>query len=313
VQLEQELAGFRADRDSLVTIGVFDGVHLGHKYLIGQLKELASQQDLRSVVITFHRHPQEILSPHSQPPFLTDSKEKADLLKKEGVDSVIILTFTNKLSQMSAREFLGVLQTTLRMRGLLVGPDFALGRNNEGNIPALRKLAEEMGFILTVTPSVIKKGEIVSSTNIREALAEGDMKKVRLLMGRYFSLHGKVIHGKGRGTGLGFPTANLDILPGQAIPADGVYATLAHVGKKTYSSVTNVGMNPTFANSDRSIESYLFDLDDNLYGHEVKIEFVSKLRGEIKFNNAVELTAQVSQDIQQAKDVLKVEAATENG
>ncbi len=229
MQLEQELAEFQQDRDSLITIGVFDGVHLGHKYLINQLKELARQQGLRSVVITFHKHPQEILAPHSQPPFLTDSSEKADLLKKEGVDSVIILTFTKKLSQMNAREFLNLLKTKLRMRGLVIGPDFALGRNNEGNIPTLRKLGAEMGFSLTVIPPAMKNGEIVSSTAIRNALAEGNMEKVQLLMGRRFGLHGKVIHGKGRGTGLGFPTVNLDMLPGQAIPGDGVYATLAYV------------------------------------------------------------------------------------
>lgn len=313
MQVEQELAGFPLSGDSLVTIGVFDGVHLGHKYLINQVKVLARQQGFRSVVITFHKHPQQILAPYSQPPFLTDSIEKADLLKKAGVDSVIVLSFTKKLSQMSAREFLNLLKTKLRMQILVIGPDFAMGRNNEGDISALSKLADELGFRLTVIPPVIKNGEVVSSTAIRKALAEGDMEKIQLLMGRRFGLHGKVIHGKGRGAGMGFPTANLDIIPGQAIPSDGVYATLAYVADRVYPSVTNVGMNPTFGNNSRTIESYLFDLDGDLYGHEVRIEFVRKLRDEIRFNSAGELTSQVDKDIRQAKEVLKVEAISEHG
>lgn len=313
MQLEQELAGFQEDRDSLITIGVFDGVHLGHKYLIKQLIELARQQSLRSVVITFHKHPHDVLAPHSQPPFLTDSAEKADLLKKEGADAVIILTFTKKLSHLSAYEFLSLLKTKLRMKGLVIGPDFALGRNNEGNIPTLRKLGSEMGFSLTVIPPAVMNGEVVSSTAIRNALAGGDMEKVQLLMGRNFCLHGRVIHGKGRGKVLGFPTVNLDVLPNQAVPEDGVYATLAYLGHSIYPSVTNVGMNPTFANTGRSIESNLFDLEDDLYNRAVRIEFIHKLRDEIKFKSVEELTAQVSKDIQQAKAMLKVEAKTKNG
>lgn len=311
MQLEQELAGFRDDRDSIITIGVFDGVHLGHKHLINQLKELARQRGLRSIVITFHKHPHEILAPHSQPPFLTDSVEKAALLKKEGVDAVIIITFTKKLSQMSAREFLHLLITKLNMRTLVIGPDFALGRNNEGNIPTLRNLGAEMGFSLTVIPPAVINGEVVSSTAIRGALADGDMEKVQRLMGRYFCLHGKVVHGNGRGKDLGFPTANLDMLPGQAIPGDGVYATQVHAGCKTYHSVTNIGTNPTFGNSRRTVESHLFNFQDNLHGREIIVEFIHKLRDEKKYNNADELIAQIYKDIQQAKEVLKIEATAE--
>ena len=313
MQLDQELAGFQENRDSLITIGVFDGVHLGHKFLINKLKELASQRGLRSVVITFGKHPHEVLAPHSQPPFLTDSGEKADLLKKEGVDSVIILTFTKRLSRLSARAFLELLQKKLRMRGLVVGPDFVMGRDSEGDIATLHRLGREMGFTLTVIPPALKDGEIVSSTTIRNALAEGNMEKVRLLMGRRFSLHGKVVRGTGRGASLGFPTANLDILPNQAIPADGVYLTLVYVESKVYRSLTNVGTNPTFGNSRRTIESHLFDLKGALYGHEIRIEFIGKLRDERKFINPEELARQINLDIQRAKEMLKVEAFAEHG
>jgi riboflavin kinase / FMN adenylyltransferase len=304
VQVEQELAGFRLDHDSLITIGVFDGVHLGHKYLISQLKELAKQQSLRSIVITFRQHPQEILTPRSQPPFLTDAGEKTRLLQNEGVEAVIVLSFTPELSQLSAREFVLLLQKTLRMRGLVIGPDFALGKNHAGDIAALRQLGAELGFSVTVIPPVRKNGDIVSSTAIRHALAKGDMEKVQRLMGRPFNLHGQVIHGKGRGAGLGFPTVNLNILPDQAIPADGVYASLAIVEDKTFHSVTNVGKNPTFGNNNRTIEAFLLDYHDNLYEREVRIDFVSKLRDEIKFNSAEELKKRIADDIQQARSIL---------
>ena len=307
VQLEQKLAGFNSNRDSLVAIGVFDGVHLGHKYLISQLKELAAQQGYSSVVVTFDKHPQEVLQPNSQPPFLTDAAEKAELLSKEGVDAIIVLNFTAELARLSARDFVEVLRSKLRMRGLVMGPDFALGRQGEGSIPVLRKLGEELGFIVTAIPPVRKNGDTVSSTAIRQAMADGDMEKVQRLMGRPFSLHGQVIHGHGRGAGMGFPTVNLDVLKGQTLPSDGVYATLAHTNNHTYPSVTNVGANPTFGNTERTIESFFLDYHDNLYGREVKIDFVHKLRGEIKFKDAAELTRQIELDILGAREILKLE------
>jgi riboflavin kinase / FMN adenylyltransferase len=306
MQVEKELAAFPANGDSLITIGVFDGVHLGHKHLISKLKELASQQGFRSIVVTFHKHPQEVLCPQSLPPFLTDAVEKAGLLRKEGVDGVIVLTFTPELAQLSATEFIVLLQNKLRMRGLVIGPDFALGREAKGTIPFLKKLGTEMGFSVTVVPPVKINGEIVSSTSIRHAMAEGDMERVRRLMGRPFSLHGKVIHGKGRGASLGYPTVNLSILPGQATPLDGVYATHALVNNQTYPAVTNVGTNPTFGNNVLSIESYLIDYHDDLYEQEVKIDFIHRLRGERKFENAEELVKQIYEDIKQTRVILKV-------
>jgi riboflavin kinase / FMN adenylyltransferase len=308
VQVEQELDGFRLDRDSLITIGVFDGVHLGHKYLISQLKELAGQQGLRSIVITFRQHPQEILTPKSRPPFLTDATEKTRLLQNEGVDAVIVLSFNTELSGLSAREFILLLQNTLHMRGLVIGPDFALGKNHEGNISVIRQLGLDMNFSVTVIPPLKKNGDIVSSTAIRHSLAKGDMEKVQFLMGRPFNLHGKVIHGKGRGAGLGFPTVNLDLFPEQAIPGDGVYATLAFVDDKFYHSVTNVGNNPTFGQNARTIEAYLLNYHNNLYEREVRIDFIHKIRGEIKFNSAEELKSRIVDDIQQAGSILSAEA-----
>ncbi len=304
MQVEQELDGFSQYKDSVIAVGVFDGVHLGHKYLISQLKELAKKQGFRSIVITFRQHPQEILTPKSQPPFLTDTAEKSRLLKNEGVDAVIVLSFTPELARLSAREFINLLRTKLRMRGLVVGPDFFLGRNQEGSITTLRHLGQEMGFTVTVVPPVTKNDETVSSTAIRLALARGDMEKVQQLLGRPFSLLGQVIHGKGRGIGLGFPTVNLNIQPDQAIPGDGVYASRAYVEDKIFDSVTNVGKNPTFGHNQRTIEAYLLDFHDNLYGCEVRIDFIHRLRGEIKFANAEHLQKQIAEDVQLARLIL---------
>jgi riboflavin kinase / FMN adenylyltransferase len=304
MQLEQELTGYPFKKDSLITIGVFDGVHIGHQHLIAQLKHRAENLGLLSVVITFSQHPQEILTPGSHPPFLTDAGEKATLLKKEKVDSVIVLTFTPELSQLTAREFGNLLQTKLRMKGLVIGPDFAMGKNNSGNIDNLRSLGQEMGFSVTVIPPVKQNGDIVSSTAIRLALADGDMEKVKRFMGRPFSLHGRVIHGKGRGKGLGFPTVNLNILPGQAMPSDGVYATRAHVSRKEFPSVTNVGTNPTFGANERTIEAYLLEFQDDLYEQEVKIDFVRKIRDEIKFADIEDLKKQINCDIAIARSIL---------
>jgi riboflavin kinase/FMN adenylyltransferase len=308
VQLEQELASFSSDKDSLITIGVFDGVHIGHKYLIVQLKKHAKQQGLRAIAITFDRHPQEILNPDSQPPYLTDIYEKAHLLKLEGLDEVIVLSFTPELSRVGARKFLELLREHLRMRGLVIGPDFALGKNNEGNIPTLIKLGEEMGFSVTVIPPVVKNGDTVSSTAIRLSLAKGNMEKVEKLMGHPFSLHGKVIHGKGRGKDLGFPTVNLDISPGQALPAEGVYATIARVENKTFPSVTNIGTNPTFGKNKRTVEAFLIGFNNEIYTHQVRIDFIKKIRDEIKFSDANQLKNQIEQDILTAISILSQES-----
>jgi len=306
MQLEQELAGFSPDRDSLVAIGVFDGVHLGHKYLISRLKELAGQQGFASVVVTFDKHPQKVLKPHSHPFFLTDAAEKAELLSKEGVDAVIVLNFTPELSRIRTRDFVNALRSKLRMCGLVMGPDFALGYQGEGTISVLQKLGEELGFSVTAIPYVRNNGDNISSTAIRQALAGGDMEKVRRMMGRPFSLHGQVIRGHGRGTGMGFPTVNLNILKGQALPSDGVYATLAHTNNQTYPSVTNVGTNPTFGGTERTIESFFLDYHYDLYGREVKIDFIHKLRGEIKFKDATELCSQIESDVLEARTILKL-------
>jgi riboflavin kinase/FMN adenylyltransferase len=304
MQVEEELARLSPRKDTVLTIGVFDGVHLGHKYLISQLKEHARQQGLLSGVITFHRHPVALLSSRTTLPYLTDLATRNSLLKNEGVDYVIVLSFARELAQLSARDFVIMLKKYLRMRGLLVGTDFALGRNREGNIATLRKLGQEMDFSVTVVPPIMIDGRVVSSTSIRNALAKGDTESVLNLTGRPFSLHGHIISGTGRGQGLGFPTANLDIDPQQALPEDGVYATRAYIDKKAYKSMTNIGQNPTFGGTKRTVEVYILDYHDNLYGRELKIDIIKRLRRERKFDTAQQLEKQIAEDVKQGRAIL---------
>ena len=304
MQVEEELAELSPGKDMLLTIGVFDGVHLGHKHLISQLVEHARQQNLLSGVVTFRQHPREVLSPRTKLPYLTNLAEKVSLLKNEGVDAVITLSFTKELAQLSARQFVGLLTKYLRMCGLIIGPDFALGRGREGNADTLRKLGREMNFSVTVIPPIVVHGEVVSSTAIRDALAGGNIKRVSNLIGRSFSLQGRVTTGAGRGLELGFPTANLEIDPKQALPAEGVYATWAYVEDKAYHSMTNIGRRPTFGGNGRTVETYILNYHRDLYGHKLRIEIVERLRDEKRFDSVEELKKQIAEDIKQGVAIL---------
>jgi len=304
MQVEEELAKLSPKKDMLLTIGVFDGVHLGHKYLISQLTEQARQQNLLSGVVTFRQHPQEVLSPQTKLPFLTDLTQRTNLLKNESIDVIIPLSFTTELAQLNASQFVNLLKRCLRMRGLLIGPDFALGKNREGTINTLRALGEDMNFTVTVIPPLIIDGEVVSSSTIRQALAAGDMKRVLTLIGRPFSLHGRVIPGTGRGLELGLPTANLNIDPKQALPAEGVYATRAYIDDKAHPSMTNIGKCPTFGGNELTVEVYILDYHNSLYGHKLKIDIIERLRDEKQFDSIEELRNQIIEDIKQGRAIL---------
>jgi riboflavin kinase/FMN adenylyltransferase len=304
MQVEKELAKLQPEKDTLLTIGVFDGVHLGHKYLLSQLTKQAREQNLLSGVVTFNRHPHEVLAPQSKLPFLTDLTQRINLLKNEGVEAIFTLSFTRELARLSARRFVSLLKKYLRMRGMVIGADFVLGQNREGNTDILRSLGQDVKFSVTVIPPVMINGEVVSSTAIRNALADGDMKKVLNLVGRSFSLNGRVTSGAGRGVELGFPTANLDIDPGQALPAEGVYATWAYINAQAYQSMTNIGRQPTFGGSQRVVEVHILDFHSNLYGRELKIDLIERLRGEKQFDTPEELKKQITEDIKRGRAIL---------
>ena len=304
MQVEEELARLSPDKDMLLAIGIFDGVHLGHKHLLLKLVEQARQRKILSGVLTFRQHPQDILSSQTKLQFLINITERTNLLRNEGVDTVFPLTFNAELAQLSARQFINLLKKYLKMQGLVIGPDFTLGRNREGNISRLRILGKDMGFTVTVVPPVMINGEVVSSTAIRKALAIGDMEKVLNMQGRSFSLSGQVSSGTRRGSELGFPTANIGVGPEQTLPADGVYATWAHINGKAHQSVTNIGKNPTFGSNQRTVEVYILDQHSNLYGQELKVDIMAHLRNEKKFNTADELKKQIAEDVEQGQAIL---------
>jgi riboflavin kinase/FMN adenylyltransferase len=280
-------------------------VHLGHRHLISKLKEMARKQGYASGVITFSQHPQEVLSPKTRLPSLTGLEQRLALLEDEGIDIVIPLPFTPQLANLSPKQFLSLLKEYLKMKGLVVGPDFALGKGRQGDINALRKLGQEMDFSLTVVPPMTIDGETVSSTAIRKALAEGDIKRAQKLLGRPFRLQGRVGSGDKRGIKLGFPTANLEVEPGQALPAGGVYACRAYINSQSYPAMTNIGTRPTFGGGPRLIEVYLLDYNGDLYGHELAIDIIERLRDEKKFDTPEQLIEQIAEDVKKGKAMLK--------
>lgn len=302
--LKQELAAQASEKDTVLTIGVFDGVHLGHKHLLDKVKEKALQLNALSGVVTFRQHPEELISPEKELPFLTSLEERINRLKKEGIDLVITLTFNPEMAEIEARDFILLLKKYLHFRALVIGPDFACGKNRVGDAAYLRALGKELGFTVTVVQPRTIKGEVISSTSIRQALAIGDMKRVTRLFGHYFCLRGRVVTGYGRGQGLGFPTANIDVDVKQAIPPNGVYATLAYIDNQVYPALSNIGVRPTFDNGARSIEVFLLDYQGSLYGKELKIELVERLRDEKKFTSAEDLKQQIAEDVMRGREIL---------
>jgi len=309
MEIEQELASITPQRETFLTIGVFDGVHAGHRYLLEKLQQRAAERKLLSGVVTFNPHPQSVLHPHNQLPWLSNVEDRVRAFQELGVNIVAMLTFTPKVAQLSAREFVSLLKKHLRMRGIMVGPDFVLGRGQEGNINLLRALGREMNFSVEALRPYTINGEVVSSTLIRQALIQGDMRRVEMLMGRYFYLRGKVITSDKRGRALGFPTANLDIKPQRALPGNGIYATIAQIDVaqphgKRFPSVTNIGIRPTFGEGEKTVETHLIQYKGDLYGKEISVEFVQKLRDEHRFPSSEELRIQIGKDIQEVEVIL---------
>jgi riboflavin kinase/FMN adenylyltransferase len=304
MEIEQELAAVTPKGETLLTIGVFDGVHAGHRYLLEELQQRAAKRELLSGVVTFNPHPQSLLNPNNRLPWLTDLDDRVKAFEELGVNLIAVLTFTTKLAQLGAQDFMSLLKKHLRMQGIVVGPDFALGRGAEGDITLLRALGQEMNFGVEVIQPYIVDGEVVSSTLIRRALAQGDMRRVRRLMGRHFYLKGKVITSEKRGRVLGFPTANLAMQPRQAMPANGIYVTITQVDGRQLPSATNIGIRPTFGEGKKTVETHLLQYEGDLYGKEIRVEFVQKLRDEQRFPSSEELRIQIEKDLREVETLL---------
>lgn len=295
-------------QDTWLTIGTFDGVHLGHQDVVQKLVTGAHASKSEAVVLTFYPHPAVVIGKRSNPYYLTTPEERAQLLGELGVDVVVTFPFTPLTSQISAQEFVLLLKSHLGMQHLMVGPDFALGHDRVGNIHYLSEMGKELGYNLSTIPPVEVEGQVVSSSWIRAALKQADIDLVNLLLGRPYFIQGQVVPGDGRGKSIGIPTANLSLWLERAIPKSGVYVSQAWINGQVYGSVTNIGIRPTFS-SDREglqIETHLLDFQDEIYGMEIKLEFIGHLRDEQKFSDINALVNQIHSDILQARDVLSV-------
>jgi riboflavin kinase/FMN adenylyltransferase len=299
----EELAHHAAGRPTAITVGVFDGVHLGHRYLIDQLKRKAAERGLASGVVTLHPSPVQVLRPEVRVAYLTSLEERVELLRGTGLDVVAPLTFTSEVAELSAFDFVQMLHEALDMRYLLMGPDNAFGRGREGAPARVAEIADALGFEVEVMQQPLDGvGHRVSATAVRQALTDGDMERAAGLLGRPFSLRGPVVRGHERGRGIGFPTANMAVTPDRALPAFGVYVTRAYAGDRVYPSATNIGVNPTFDDTRPSVETYLLDFEGDLYGRELRIELLHRLRGEVKFEGIDALVAAIASDVQATRD-----------
>jgi riboflavin kinase/FMN adenylyltransferase len=303
--VHQELPSHPPQGNTVLTVGVFDGVHIGHQHLLDNLKNVASQEGILSGVLTFVNHPRTVITPGACVQYITSVEDKLTLLKNTGVDIMLPLTFDLEMSRLRVHEFVDLLQNRLNMTGLVMGHNFVMGHNREGTPETLAAIGLEKGFSTTVVDPVSKDDERVSSTAIREAIAAGEVRKASAFLGRPFTIQGKVIKGNARGRTLGFPTANLGIHKDRIIPGDGIYATWTYVDGKRYMSATNVGISPTFDDNEHLIEAFILDYNGDLYDSEITVEFVQRLRDELRFETTEALVAQIQQDVEQTRQLLK--------
>ncbi len=305
MRLIHALEDAQLTEESVVTIGSFDGVHRGHQSLIAGVREAALQANRAAVVMTFFPHPSVVLG-RAQPFYLTSPEEKLVQINQAGADLLIEWPFTPETARMRAAEFVDQLVSQLHMRELWIGHDFALGYQREGNAEFLTRLGETHGFTVKSVEPITHDGEVISSSGIRAALKRGDVAHAARLLGRSFRFSGRVVPGDGRGRTIGIPTANIDVWPEHAVPANGVYACRAWVGHLPHAAAVNIGTRPTVTDqTQRTIEAHLLDFDKDLYGINVTLDFIEFLRGEQKFNGVSELVAQITRDVARTSDLVK--------
>jgi riboflavin kinase/FMN adenylyltransferase len=291
---------------------VFDGVHLGHRHLLNHLIDWADPGCVPAV-LTFSNRPVTVFRPGTFPSYLTTPEHKVSLLREAGIELVVPLEFTEELSQVSARRFAELLYGSMRMRGLVLGPDSALGQGREGDLAYMQAEGERLGFwVRSVSPLEINN-QPVKSRVIREALVAGDVSGGARLLGRNHSLTGEVVLGDQRGRTLGFPTANLNIYPGLLWPGDGIYATWAIIDGKRHLSATSIGVRPTFGLTQRLVEVYVMDFSGDLYGQQINVEFVEKVRNQETFADVDVLVQRIEQDVADSRAVLARTQAGERG
>lgn len=292
-------------KNSYLTIGVFDGVHRGHRKIIQKLVQDAHANHAPAVILTFSPHPASVLT-GKEMRCLTTPAERADLLGALGVDVVITQRFTADLSTVPAHEYMSRLKAHLGLSHLLIGYDFALGKGREGNAPRLAEIGSELGYTAEVVPALSDESGVISSTEIRKLVSTGSMSEAENLLGYPYSMSGEVIHGAGRGKTINFPTANVDYAKEKAAPPNGIYACWAKLGNEKFMAATNIGLNPTFTPERQipSLEAYLLDFDRDIYGEVMTLEFVARLRNEIRYTTVEALITQIHDDVNQTRAIL---------
>lgn len=301
-----ELRRAALGRPTALTIGVFDGVHRGHQIVLKHVVESARRHGMASAAITFHPHPRQVLRPDLTTEYVNSLEDRLSLILQTGLDSVATVSFTSEFSLTDASDFVRMLVEEFQLARLIIGEDFALGRQRGGDPETLKALGRELGYEVEVIELLTgDSADKVSSTEIRTALGDGDVRLVGDLLGRRYSLHGPVVVGFERGRSIGFATANVAIGNDRAIPAPGVYATIAHLAEGAAPSVTNIGVRPTFDDGGGlSIECHIIDFDEDIYGTDLRVEFVERLRGERKFDSIDALVKQIGKDRDAARDLL---------
>jgi riboflavin kinase/FMN adenylyltransferase len=292
-------------QNSWLTVGVFDGVHRGHQEIMKKLTTGAHAKGAPAVVLTFDPHPASVLSGH-EIKCLTLPEERATLLGEFGVDVVITEHFTRELSGVSAHDFMARLTHRLGLQHLLIGYDFALGKGREGNASRLTEIGSELGYTVEVVSAVSDESGVISSTEIRKLIEVGNVAAAARLLGHRYSLHGPVVHGDARGRTIDVPTANIGYSREKMIPANGIYACWAYLSGQKHRAAINIGVNPTFTPDKQipNVEAHLLDFRQEVYGEDVTLEFVARLRDEVKFESVDSLLEQIWMDIEDTKRIL---------
>jgi len=295
----------RPFRNPVVALGNFDGIHLGHQCIFQRTKREASKVGGESIAFTFEPHPLKVLYADDCPPLITPFKKKMMLIESLGLDVVICAAFTKEFSAMPAREFVkSILVDRIGTQRIIVGYNYSFGQGRRGGVEDLKNYAQEFGFQVTVVSPVRVGNQTVSSSTIRTLIQNGEMAEAAGLLGRHFMVIGKVIWGTARGRLLGVPTANVEIL-NELYPKNGVYAVDVQIEKKTYPGVANVGVNPTFGGDRFSVEVHIFDFDRSIYGEEIQVTFIERIRGETAFETPDALVKQIRRDMDHARQILK--------
>jgi riboflavin kinase/FMN adenylyltransferase len=290
--------------DSVVTIGNFDGVHRGHMEIFRNLIACGVQRGLQSVVVTFEPHPLKVLSAKSTPPMITTFEQKIALIDSAGVDYLVVVAFTAEFARMTADDFVrNILCGSLGMRHIIIGHDYAFGKGREGNCTTLKRIGAEKGFTLEDMEPIGEGGLVFSSSLARRLIAAGEMEGASGILGRYYMISGTVVHGRDIGRSLGFPTANISA-HNELLPPDGVYAVMVSLDGRLFKGACSIGVNPTFDGGSRAIEVFMLDFDDQIYGREIAVWFVQRLRDVTKFPDADELVSAISRDVLQTRNIL---------